>query len=781
VGQSIKRDLRAPVDKPLRATRVVVVVAAAFMILSGCTKTDSTEDPDSTVAVTEALTTVPTAAGTVPSTTARLDPAYLVWVRIPHDEGVFGRGRGMESVAVWEGGLVAVGWANSGDDRDAAVWTSSNGVTWSRVLGNEGVFGGPGSREMESVAAWEGGLVAVGWDLSDGDNVQSGAVWTSSDGVTWSRVLGDEGVFGDPNSQWMESVAAWEGGLVAVGWELSGNSPDTAEVDGAVWISSNGVTWSRVPDDEGVFGQMNSVAVWEGGLVAVGAELSRNTTNTAEVDVNGAVWTSSNGVTWSRVPDDEGVFGGPDSQGMESVAVWEGGLVAVGWDDSGDDRDAAVWTSSDGVAWSRVVGDEGVFGGPDSQRIVGVAAREAGLVAVGWDDSGDDRDAAVWTSSDGVSWSRVPDDEGVFGGPGSQTMAGVAVWEGGLVAVGLIDSGGDRDAAVWLASDPPSEDAPLAATSPPSTSAPTSSGVVLNRRATGFGTAVVEGVSYTFELYACGAMLTSDDVDYPDDVDFAEASDGFAFYVEPGGDSERLYAAGVGVQEDGSSFSILLDPSFGPRGADSRLQVALLSGDPSSSWSHRLFGPGGNVEFDRGRITHTEDDLPFVDTLGRRLPPVSFEATCETYGGTRGNEQELLFEVAGIPWPDVGQGVFVLDDERYAFDPSLCLVDPLVGNDAAIEAENERYALRVNFQRDVILTVSLKLRDPYRSLGFFSVDGMPLVLEGLRLYTPAPIELDGGATFSLDVTCLEAKICPAEWGGVGWCPGAGGEVIAAQR
>ena len=37
-----------------------------------------------------------------------------------------------------------------------------------------------------------------------------------------------------------------------------------------------------------------------------------------------------------------------------------------------------------------------------------------------------DRDAIVWTSADGLTWSRLPHDEAVFGGPQEQKMHDVA-------------------------------------------------------------------------------------------------------------------------------------------------------------------------------------------------------------------------------------------------------------------------------------------------------------------------------------------------------------------
>jgi hypothetical protein len=97
---------------------------------------------------------------------------------------------------------------------------------------------------------------------------------------------------------------------------------------------------------------MSSVTVGGPGLVAVGAE---------QTSGHAVVWTSPDGITWSRVPDDEAVFVGtdrsdPNGQWMNGVTAGGPGLVAVGadgtgvayrpgqWSSGGDDFDAAVWT-----------------------------------------------------------------------------------------------------------------------------------------------------------------------------------------------------------------------------------------------------------------------------------------------------------------------------------------------------------------------------------------------------------------------------------------------------
>jgi hypothetical protein len=260
-------------------------------------------------------------------------------------------------------------------------------------------------------------------------------VWTSPDGFTWSRVLYDEALF---SGAIMSSVTAGGPGLVAVG---------EAGSHAAVWTSVDGITWSRVPYDEAVFGEkaeaiaapipggsdMKSVTIGGPGLVAVGSDGSPKRGGVA------AVWTSPDGINWSRVPHDEAVFGGEDDgyygQSMDSVTAGGPGLVAVG----SDVGRAAVWTSPDGIAWSRVPHDEAVFGGAGMSS---VTAGGPGLVAVGGN--------LVWTSVDGITWSRIPHDETVFGGPADIGMRSViSVGGPGLVAVG----GDAGRAAVWTSPD----------------------------------------------------------------------------------------------------------------------------------------------------------------------------------------------------------------------------------------------------------------------------------------------------------------------------------------
>jgi hypothetical protein len=352
----------------------------------------------------------------------------LTWSRVPHDETVFDPSRGedpMLDITVGGPAFVAVGWNSNGEHSDALVWISEDGITWSVLANDELPFGGPGPQTMVSVTVGGPGLVAVGTDLNIEGLFSGAAVWTSEDGISWSKAIVD------PKSALMHDVTAGGPGLVAVGSVLEEDSLGEAAWLGAIWTSVDGITWNRVPQDLGGLEWTGGVTAGGPGLVAVGGTLED------EGNPSAVVWTSPDGLTWTRVPHDVTAGG----QWMSDVVAGGPGLVAVGSDEPDDNRRrAAVWTSPDGFTWTRVPHDPEVFGGEagDEQWMDAVASHGSQLVAVGGSEYG----IVVWTSVDGITWNRSAT-------PGEGTMHSIAVTDDGLIAVG--EDGGA--AAVWIATE----------------------------------------------------------------------------------------------------------------------------------------------------------------------------------------------------------------------------------------------------------------------------------------------------------------------------------------
>ncbi|HZD24612.1 MAG TPA: sialidase family protein [Acidimicrobiia bacterium] len=336
---------------------------------------------------------------------------------------------------------------------DAAVWVTTDGVSWSRVIDPD--LGGPGTQQMTGIAKWDRGLVAVGSSaLHDRD--YDGQIWLSEDGSDWTVVTDPD--LGGPDNQHINTVVTAGPGLIAIG-----HSNDGGDLDVVIWTSTDGVEWERVRSP--ILGGRGDQVTWPfGNPVTVTDDLIVLSGMDGD---DAAVWTSADGHTWSRVENAE-MLGGVGEQNISKLVVAGPGWLAVGW----DDLDASVWTSSDGTTWERA--RSAALGGPGGQRMTAVMATGDGFVAVGDSVSYEEiyflgrgsrgtSNAAVWISADGLEWERVDGLDEL----GDQHMYNVGVVGSTLLAVGIDSpdprtrglfeagpsSGRDVDAAVWTSDD----------------------------------------------------------------------------------------------------------------------------------------------------------------------------------------------------------------------------------------------------------------------------------------------------------------------------------------
>lgn len=342
-----------------------------------------------------------------------------------------------------------------------AVWLGTPGanvadkplasVQWSRIPHDHNVFAQAGSDAMmTSVAVGQDGLVAVGSVWNSDKHDYAAAVWTSDDGSGWERIPHDDATFGTPgDGSNMWSVTAGGPGFVAVGADHLGTGRGSV---GAVWTSTDGTDWQRVSHSD-VFGRqhddvtMRAVTAGGPGLVAVG-----HTKHSA------VVWTSKDGTTWTRAKHQDSGFEPPGHSSMQTVTTGGPGLVAGGFEElPGYGQVAALWTSKDGSTWTRVHHRDATFGkiGGDTE-VRSVVARGERLVAVGHAEDASNVYAVVWTSEDGETWTRLPRNEAVFGKPEHYTtMTEVLAAKRGFITVG---AGRDTEhdevhAAVWTSKD----------------------------------------------------------------------------------------------------------------------------------------------------------------------------------------------------------------------------------------------------------------------------------------------------------------------------------------
>jgi hypothetical protein len=201
----------------------------------------------------------------------------------------------------------------------------------------------------------------------------------------------------------------------------------------AAWLSTDGRTWSQAP---GLNAPEESI-------------MTSVTVSPARIVAVGGIaahaggWTSANGSDWSSSRVSQPSI--PGQARMEAVVGWHGTYIAGGdVEPTPSEHHAVLWESTDGTSWTALP-DAPQF---DGGAVTGIAAGPSELVAVGYvlEPSGSTR-AAAWWSTDGRAWSESPDGSAFT----DARMNAVAVGGPGYVAVG--SAGNLASAAAWTSTD----------------------------------------------------------------------------------------------------------------------------------------------------------------------------------------------------------------------------------------------------------------------------------------------------------------------------------------
>ena len=287
-------------------------------------------------------------------------------------------GGSVAAITVQLGQLVAVGSVPDAGTTRAAVWTSADGLSWTRAR-DEPSFGQAG---IDALARSGSGLVAVGCVTGPegcaGNPVAK--IWTASDGAVWTPAAFKAGF--DPSARRYAAVTAGGPGYVAVGSDISGGFPQVP-ADASIVTSGDGKTWTPVAANPGLKGAtMGGVAASGATLVVVGQG-----SNGAPV-----VWTSSDGRPGPGRRR-------PACPTTRKSATWPPGGLAS--------------SRSAGRAAARRPGARPMVA-PGEQapasdalsgaRMLHVAVTSHGFIAIG---TVGDGSGAAWTSPDGTSWTRL--------------------------------------------------------------------------------------------------------------------------------------------------------------------------------------------------------------------------------------------------------------------------------------------------------------------------------------------------------------------------------------
>ena len=323
----------------------------------------------------------------------------------------------------------------------------------------------PGAGNLNAIAT-DGKRFVIGGLVS---TLPAGAfpIWTSTDGSVWKRAKLQGGAF--PAKTLIIDIVRQGKRFLAFGEPAVGTGVGTL-----AWTSPDGLTWKRykpkgfpvtATDDPNVAAATcdgvllmvgdnttNVYSLWQshgdkwkslgpvpaaGPPVATLFALTPTPGGKGEVVAGAldgrqaAVWHSKSGSAWSPATV-QGVT--PDNfSGIKAVVPVHGGLTALGLADGPAGSEIPyAWYSRDGSTWAADSGSLPVFIGQSTsgQGMDAGVVNGSGVLAAGHDGG----KVALWSSPDGKRWARVPDQARFLVGS-SATVPGIAIAHGHVVTI----------------------------------------------------------------------------------------------------------------------------------------------------------------------------------------------------------------------------------------------------------------------------------------------------------------------------------------------------------
>lgn len=303
-------------------------------------------------------------------------------------------------------------------------------------------FPAEGALAVTDVEVTPGGFVAVGFGGVGGAasfySVRQGIVWTSVDGSNWIQSVDPSLLNVEPISVISRGSDFFMAGNISACPGLDDTCADVPQAGNGIWQSTNGGAWQLLAQDPQMqYGLVDDMFLAGDRLVVIGA---------AGDEEEATVWMSQDGVTWTSTNDLAGM------ESVDSMAVGPAGFSAFGtiYDDAAFDVVLVAATSSDGAHFTYAAAPQLLGTGIDD-----LAAGPAGMAGVGYHSTDlFDQSGAALHSSDGVNWAEATNSDGTFAGSALQTVH--ALPAGGYFAVGYTqrnDDFGTLDGAVWFSAD----------------------------------------------------------------------------------------------------------------------------------------------------------------------------------------------------------------------------------------------------------------------------------------------------------------------------------------
>ena len=366
-----------------RWLRILEISLVAPVLLAGCVNAAASAEPSATATSYEPASAIPSDSPSAsPSATATPEPTATATATatptanptpIPHPSVV---------PAKWTG----IKWTSLGPVPDFTTATGDANV----------------STDM-SVFGWSRGYVAFdsSMDMTMMDASSSTLMSASSaDGVNWSTAR-PMNLAGLTFAVGITSVAESPSGLLAIG-RMMGVACGGPSTVSAMWTSTDGITWSRVtPPADFASASVYQVDGGPSGFIAFGV---------LQDGLTQALWISSDGRTWHSKLLPKSVFGKVIVQGATSLPA---GFVVSGAVESGEGcggtqyQTPSLWWSADGTAWTRATLTGAAPATNSSMAVTRINDHTYMAVASEWNDATQVMTTKVWVTGDGRTWRQV--------------------------------------------------------------------------------------------------------------------------------------------------------------------------------------------------------------------------------------------------------------------------------------------------------------------------------------------------------------------------------------
>jgi hypothetical protein len=230
------------------------------------------------------------------------------------------------------------GWFNSFAAPPRDVWSSRDGKVWTQVTNDAPWL----HSDLPMSIAFKGRMWMMGgWynGRLEGHSASS-AVWSSTDGASWTQVTAKAG--------WSPRIAAALVEFRGRMWILGGTEDyyfgDRNSLKNDVWSSADGRTWTLATANAGWSPRAYHQAVVHGGKIWVFG----GGNYVPEYEAKNDVWSSEDGIHWAQV-----TAAAPwHARLWFSAAAYRGRMwVLGGWSKIPETNWGDVWYSTDGKEW----------------------------------------------------------------------------------------------------------------------------------------------------------------------------------------------------------------------------------------------------------------------------------------------------------------------------------------------------------------------------------------------------------------------------------------------